>query len=101
MPNPRLTAIITALLYLTVPGSANAQFSLAQLQDIERYIVASDCGGLLGYLLENPDIMDGADPLATELRSFADGVGTGLIQCLSAAPGLSGQGFGTGAAVAY
>lgn len=47
-------------------------------------MTTKNCGGLRGYLLDNPAIIEGADPLAEELRKFAFGVDTGLIQCLAA-----------------
>ena len=87
MPNPKLTAIITALMFVAGSTGANAAYNLAQLQEIERYILSKNCGELLGYLQANPGIMDGGDLLSQELRSFADGVEGGLIQCLSAQTG--------------
>jgi hypothetical protein len=83
MPNPKLTAIITALMFVANSNGANAAYNLTQLQEIERYIVSKDCGALLDYLQSNPGIMDGSDLLSQELRSFADGVEGGLIQCFS------------------
>lgn len=87
MPNPKLTAIITALIFIAGTGAANAAYNLAQLRQIEQYIASKNCGGLLGYLQQNPGIMNGNDLLAQELRSFANGVEGGLIQCLSAQTG--------------
>ena len=84
MPDPRLTAVITALIMMGSGHGANAAYNLTQLQIIEGYILAKNCGGLLGYLNQNPTIMAGDDPLAQELRSFADGVEGGIIECLSA-----------------
>lgn len=84
MPNPNLMAVITALMFLAGTSGAKASYNLAQLQQIEQYILSKDCSALLGYLQLNPAIMDGDDQLAQELRSFADGVEGGLIQCLSA-----------------
>lgn len=90
MPSPKLTAIITALMFIAGSQGANAAYDLVQLQKIERYIATSNCGGLLGYLRQNPGIMVGSDPLARELRSFASGVEGGIIQCLSARSGGNG-----------
>jgi len=83
MPNPRLTAVITALIMMGSGHGVNAAYNLTQLQIIEGYILAKNCGGLLGYLNQNPTIMAGNDPLAQELRSFANGVEGGIIECLS------------------
>lgn len=87
MPNSKLTAIITALMFVASSNGANAAYDIGQLQEIERHILSKDCGALLGYLQTNPGIMDGGDLLSQELRSFADGVEGGLIQCLSAKTG--------------
>ncbi len=84
MPNNRLLAIITALVYFGGPSGALAAYSIDQLRDIEQLVTSKNCGGLRGYLLDNPGIIEGADPLAEELRKFAFGVDTGLIQCLAA-----------------
>ncbi|MGR3661643.1 MAG: hypothetical protein ACU0CA_10735 [Paracoccaceae bacterium] len=106
MPNPNLMAVITALIFFAGTGGAKASYNLGQLQQIEQFILSKDCGALLGYLQLNPAIMDGDDQLALELRSFADGVEGGLIQCLSAStvsevpvprPGtVAGSNSGTG-----
>ena len=82
MPSNRLLAIITVL---TCLGSvANAQsYSINQLREIERLIVARDCGGLRIFLAINSSLIEGPDPLAQELRKFVYGVDQGLIECLS------------------
>ncbi len=90
MPGSRLTAIITALMFLAGSHGAHAAFNLAQLQIIEQLILSRDCGALLAYLNENPGIMQGSDPLARELRSFADGVEGGIIECLPVPDGPFG-----------
>lgn len=87
MPNPKLTAVITALIFIASNSGVNAAYNLAQLQQIEGFIQSKDCGALLRYLRQNPGITDGEDQLAQELRSFANGVEGGLIQCLSATSG--------------
>ena len=82
--NPKLTAVVTALILFGGTHAGREEFSLPQLRAIEQYIFSRDCGGLMDYLVVNPDIMAGTDPLAQELRSFVEGVGGGLIECLSA-----------------
>jgi hypothetical protein len=84
MPNPRLLAIVTVLTCLGAGSTAFASYSLEQLREIERLITSKDCGALRGYIATNPSLLQGADPLADELRIFASGVDTGLIDCLSA-----------------
>lgn len=91
MLNPKLTAIVTALMFVGAGHSANAAYNLQQLQVIQGFVDAKDCGGLLNYLEANPSIMAGNDALARELRSFANGVEGGIIQCLSAETTRSAQ----------
>lgn len=86
MPNPRLLAVITALSCLGAGSTAFAAYTLEQLREIERMVVSKDCGGLRIYLDTNPSLLQGVDPLAAELRSFVQGVDTGLIECLSLRP---------------
>ncbi len=83
MPSPRLIAVITALTCLAGASGAYAAYTVDQLRDIERLIVSKDCEGLRGYIDRNPGLVEGNDPLAAELRSFASGVDTGLIDCIS------------------
>lgn len=85
MPHSRLLATITALCLFGGGVQAQSVFTFAVLQDIERLIVSKDCAGLRNYLAADPRLMAGSDPLARELRSFANGVDSGLIDCLSAA----------------
>lgn len=93
MPSSKLTAVITAMMFLAGAPGANAAYNLQQLQVIEQLILAKDCGALLQYLQVNPSIMSGNDPLAQELRSFSEGVTGGIIQCLSAGPEFGGSGL--------
>jgi hypothetical protein len=83
LPSPRLIAIVTALTCLAGASGAHAAASAEQLAQIEDLIVSRDCGGLRGYLADYPDLLQGDDPLAEELRNFASGIDSGLISCLS------------------
>jgi hypothetical protein len=85
MPNRKLLALVTALTCLAALR-ANASYSVEQLLEIEQLIVSRDCGGLRSYLDQYPSLLDGSDALSDELRSFASGVDTGLISCLSYRP---------------
>lgn len=79
MPAPKLIAIITALILMSGQG-AFAEYSLAQLQEIERYILTKNNSALLILLQANPDLMAGDDPLAQELRAFmSENMQTGLL----------------------
>lgn len=83
MPSPKLVAIITALTCLAGARGAYASYTMEQLATIERLIFAKDCGGLRTYIDAYPGLLEGDDALADELRSFANGVDTGLISCLA------------------
>ena len=83
MPMSRLTAVITALMLSGWSHEACAKYNLRQLQVIEQLILDKDCGALLRYLAENPELMAGEDELARELRSFVDNVDGRIIQSIS------------------
>ncbi len=91
MFDPRLLSIVTAFLIVGSGNSANAAYTLIQLQEVDRLIQSKDCGALLGYLGQNTELLEGNDPLAQELRNFTLGVQGGLIQCLSVPPELAGS----------
>jgi len=80
-------AVVTAFMLVAGAQSGQAGYTLAQLQDIERLILSRDCGALWTYLSDNPDLLEGDDPLAVELRKFTLGIENGLIACLSVGPG--------------
>lgn len=84
MPEPRLMAIVTALMLMAGTVPARAAYDIAQLQQIERYIVSKDCGALWQYLTVNPGIMSGDDALARELRVFVSATERGQIACFGA-----------------
>lgn len=86
MLNPKLTAVVTALILFGGSQSGNAAYDIEQLRVIDQHIQSKNCGGLRTYLQSNPGIMSGSDPLAQELRTFVDGVDGGLIDCLAAQP---------------
>ncbi|MFV2002382.1 MAG: hypothetical protein ACC619_05325 [Paracoccaceae bacterium] len=92
MPDPRLVAVITALVFISGTQSGNAAYTIEQLQLIEQMIVSKDCGALWFYLQDNPELMEGDDPLAEELRKFAFGIEGGSIDCIFSPPGLAGAG---------
>jgi hypothetical protein len=69
MPAPRLITIVTALILMS-GQTAFAEYSLSQLQEIERYILTKNSAALLLLLQANPDLLVGEDPLAQELRAF-------------------------------
>ncbi len=83
MPNPRLMAVVTALLMISGMRDAHAAYTVSDLRKIEALISAGDCAGLWSFLSKNPQIYVGDDPLAVELRNFVNGINNGLIQCVS------------------
>ncbi|MCU0853537.1 MAG: hypothetical protein MUF63_01185 [Rhodobacteraceae bacterium] len=83
MPSNKLIAIVTALTCLAGARGAYAAASADQLAAIEDLIVSRNCGGLRSYLDQYPVLLEGSDPLAEELRNFANGIDSGLISCLS------------------
>lgn len=79
MPAPKLIAIVTALILMS-GQAAFAEYSLAQLQEIERYILSKNNTALMLLLQAHPELMVGDDPLAAELRAFmAAQMQTGLL----------------------
>ena len=83
MPSPKLIAIVTALTCLAGAQGAYAAATAEQLAEIEDLIVTRNCGGLRSYLEQYPALLEGDDPLAEELRNFANGLDSGIISCLS------------------
>lgn len=62
--------MLTAALLLGAAPGANAAYTLAQLQVIERLMLAGDLTSLRLFLEQNPEILEGDDALAIELREF-------------------------------
>lgn len=79
MPDPRLVAVITALLMLAGTAPVRAAYDLAQLQQIEDMILRKDSAALWEYLVANPSIMAGDDALALELRLFVAATERGAL----------------------
>ncbi len=101
MPNPRLLAMITAAVMFAPATGVNAEFTLNELQRIEQLIVSKDCGALWSHLRKNPGLTQGADPLAAELRNFANGINGGLVNCLSVQQGTAPLAVQPNVAAAY
>jgi len=79
MANNRALAIVTALvLTATARGGFGADYSVDQLMEVERLLVARNFDQLCVYLEDNPVLYIGDDPLSVELR--------GLVTKLSADP---------------
>lgn len=84
MPEPRLMAVITALLMLAGTSPARAEYDVEQLRQIEALILRKDCGALWQYLVANPSIMSGQDALSRELRVFVAATERGQLDCFAA-----------------
>ncbi|OYX42335.1 MAG: hypothetical protein B7Z02_12400 [Rhodobacterales bacterium 32-67-9] len=85
MPEPRLLAIITAFL-LIAGAPARADYDIAQLQQIEQFILQKDSAALWKYLVDNPGIMSGNDALALELKAFVAAIESGQLAIFAARP---------------
>lgn len=86
MPEPRLMAVITALVMLAGTSAVRAEYDVEQLRQIEDMILRKDCGALWQYLVENPAITAGDDALARELRVFVSATERGQLNCFAARP---------------
>jgi len=85
MPDPRLIAVITAMMLIGgLGGAARAEFSLQQLQELERLVLARDAGALWLYIQAHPEVILGNDPLAQELRLFAEATARGQVDYFAA-----------------
>ncbi|MFZ5752467.1 MAG: hypothetical protein ACOY5U_15560 [Pseudomonadota bacterium] len=70
MAEPRLIAVVTALLMLVAASPLRAAYDLNQLREIDRLMSSADWAGLAAYLRSNPGLTLGDDPLARELQAF-------------------------------
>ena len=83
MFHPRLIAVVTALALLGAAGPGRADYSLSQLQAIEGLISSRNCEGLWLFVKSNPELVDGEDPLAKELRVFVTATERGQLECFA------------------
>jgi hypothetical protein len=82
--SPRLLAVVTVLSCFGLGSQAIADYTVAQLREIERLTTERNWGALRTYLEANPELLQGSGELAVELRSFTADVDNGLIEELSA-----------------
>ncbi|PPB82283.1 hypothetical protein LV82_00210 [Albidovulum inexpectatum] len=103
MPNPKLIAILTALLMCAGSGSAQAAYTLEQLRQIETYLIQRDYGALWRFLAEHPEILEGDDSLARELRVFTQAISRGATGFNFAGPtgSVTAPAFGAAARRIY
>lgn len=83
MPEPRLIAVLTAIVLLAGTAPLRAAYSLEELREIERLVLAKDSAALGAFLAVNPGITSGDDPLARELRSFQNCLRSGRLECFA------------------
>ena len=83
MPNPRLTAIITALMLSGATMPLYADYTLDQLRQIEHLVIMKDTAGLGRLLATDPRLAQGEDPLARELRGFLSCYERGRLNCFA------------------
>ena len=86
MAKGRLLAIITALMLSAGIHNAQATYNFSQLEQIEQFIVNGEWELLLNYLEANPEVLEGVDALAVELREFVAQVETGGVISIISAP---------------
>ena len=84
VPDRKLVAVVTAMMLVAPPARSQDQYSLSELLTLDGLIGAQDCGGLWSHLQGNPALMAGNDPLARELRTFAESVQRGALNCFAA-----------------
>ena len=75
----RLLATVTALLLFAGSGGTAQDYSVAQLEEIERLILSKDLGALWRFLQLHPEFAQGNDPLAQELRLLMAELERGVI----------------------
>lgn len=85
MPNPKLTAILTALMLSATAMPGFGDYSLEELQLLEQLVVTKDTVGLGRLLATNPQFVRGDDPLARELRGFQTCYQAGGLECFASA----------------
>lgn len=78
MSNPKLLAIVTAFMLVAGAPGAYATYTLTQLEIIEQFILENDCAALRAFIEENPELLEGDDQLAVELRIFVEGINDGF-----------------------
>ena len=80
----KLLTIITVLVFFGSRSQVLADYTIVQLREIERLTTENDWGALHAYIMSNPNLLQGSDELATELRSFVSDADNGLIEGFSA-----------------
>jgi len=88
MANKRLLAIVTALMLATGGGQmALGAYTFSQLEIIEQFILNGEWDLLKAFIDENPELLQGNDALANELRSFVIAVEeSGTISTITTPP---------------
>ncbi len=79
MPNSKLVAIVTALLFLLPSQHVRAEITLEHLLTIDQFLSENNIQALWDYLQKNPDLLLGDDELSLELRSFFETVSRGQV----------------------
>lgn len=96
MIHPKLSAVITMLILVSLGGRAGAQGDIERLETLERLVRSRDCQALYDYLAANPALMEGNDALSAELKVFVQAAQSGDLDCFSiAVPETQGDGRDT------
>ncbi|MFN0113224.1 MAG: hypothetical protein ACKVPY_00955 [Paracoccaceae bacterium] len=80
----RIVAIVTALLLIGGGTRAHAAATLDQLVVIDSLIAQRDWGALWSFVIANPALTAGDDPLAIELRNFLISMNVGNVDVFAA-----------------
>jgi hypothetical protein len=80
-------AVVTAMIMIAGAARGQQAVSLNDLQRIESFIQAKDCGGLWSFVTSQPGLLQGNDPLARELRVFVASTERGLLDCFASRGG--------------
>lgn len=86
MPNPRLLGIITALLLAAGASAADAAYTRHDLQTIELLIMNRKWAALREYIDAHPELLEGDNILAAELREYIATYKNGFIERLFTPP---------------
>ena len=62
--------LLAAVTVAFLAHGAHAAYTLSDLESIESFVLAKDWVGLNQYLIDNPAVLEGDDPLAVQAREF-------------------------------
>ncbi len=73
MSKTRLAAVVSAVMLAAVLGSpVRAQATLEQLNEMADILSANDVSALEAFIEDNPELLEGEEPIAVLLRRFVE-----------------------------